>query len=87
MIRRSRISVRPNVGRPGRAGATATAQEAPSTQDDPPADPTPAEATAQTEDDNNMTAAEVEDNNNSTTAGLTTAIQRWEAIVLIVLFF
>ncbi|CAL8387624.1 unnamed protein product [Boreogadus saida] len=76
MIRRSRISVRPNVGRPGRAGATATAQEAPSTQDDPPADPTPAEATAQTEDDNNMTAAEVEDNNNSTTAGLTTAIQR-----------
>ncbi|XP_059906363.1 transcription factor TFIIIB component B'' homolog isoform X2 [Gadus macrocephalus] len=76
MIRRSRISVRPNVGRPGRAGATATAQEAPSTQDDPPVDPTPAEATAQTEDDNNMTAAEVEDNNNSTTAGLTTAIQR-----------
>ncbi|XP_056443714.1 transcription factor TFIIIB component B'' homolog isoform X1 [Gadus chalcogrammus] len=76
MIRRSRISVRPNVGRPGRAGATATAQEAPSTQDDPPADPTPAEATAQTEDDNNMTAAEVEDNNHSTTAGLTTAIQR-----------
>ena len=87
MIRRSRISVRPNVGRPGRAGATATPQEAPTPQDEPPAHPTPAESTAQTEDNNTTAAVEGEDNSSPTTAASTTVIQRWAAIVLFWFFF
>ncbi|KAJ3605091.1 hypothetical protein NHX12_027141 [Muraenolepis orangiensis] len=69
MIRRSRISVRPNVGRPGRAGVTAAPQDAPTP------DQTPAESTAEAEDTNNTLAIEVENNNSSSTADLTTALQ------------
>ncbi|CAL8320631.1 unnamed protein product [Lota lota] len=52
MIRRARISVRPNVGRLGRAGVTAAPQDAPTSNH------TPAESTAQMEDNNNTTAVE-----------------------------
>ena len=75
MFRRSRISVRPNVGRPGRAGATAQG-ETPASQGETPADSTPAESTGQTENNNNTTSLELEDNSSSTTAASTSAIQR-----------
>ncbi|KAK0150785.1 Transcription factor TFIIIB component B'' [Merluccius polli] len=51
MIRRSRISVRPNVGRPGRAGVTAAPQDAPTPNE------TPAESAAEVEDNDNSATA------------------------------
>ncbi|KAG7273718.1 hypothetical protein CRUP_001798 [Coryphaenoides rupestris] len=71
MIRRSRISVRPNVGRPGKAGGTATPQ------DEPTPSQMPAEPPAKEEDNTNTTALQAggDSNNDSTPAGLTTAGQ------------